>query len=49
MLLITVSFHSLLSLFWRGDSWHRLGDGNYVLFESSAAPGHPPTVLELVK
>jgi len=45
---ITVSLHGLLSLFWHGESWHRLLDGNYILFESTGVPGHPPTVMEML-
>jgi hypothetical protein len=45
---VRVSLAGLLSLIWHGDSWHRLSDGMFMLFDSSAAPGYPPTVVELI-
>jgi hypothetical protein len=45
---VRVSFAGILSAIWHGVSWHRISDGRFVLFDSSAAPGHPPTKVELV-
>jgi hypothetical protein len=45
---VRVSFAGILSVIWHGVSWHRVSDGRFVLFDSSAAPGHPPTKVELV-
>jgi hypothetical protein len=49
VLRIRISFFGLLSLFWHGDAWHRLSDGEYIRFRSSEAPGHPPALLELIR
>jgi hypothetical protein len=48
VLRVRVSFAGLLSVIWHGDAWHRRSDGRFVRFHSSAAPGHPPTLVELL-
>jgi hypothetical protein len=45
---VRVSLAGLLSILWHGDSWHRVSDGRFMLFDSSAAPGYPSTVVELI-
>jgi hypothetical protein len=45
---VRVSIAGLLSFLWYGSSWHRLSDGQYIRFKSVGAPGHPPTILEIV-
>jgi hypothetical protein len=46
---IHVSFAGVLALIWHGDAWHRLSDGMFLLFNSASAPGHPPTIVELLR
>lgn len=45
---VRVSFAGVLSLIWHGDAWHRLSDGRFLLFDSTSAPGYPPTKVELI-
>jgi len=45
---VRVSLAGLLSIIWHGDSWHRISDGRFMLFDSSPAPGYPSTVVKLV-